>query len=376
MNEWSPIKHMRDFSAKYWPQFQLPQFKKCKSFICTNPLLDRITENWKVILMDCSTVIAVSCFAATFFSGSLILCSAFAIIAISSGVSAFYMRRFSTLRDLETTAKGLKESKEKLEKAAKDLGRENHRLSENNRELQRTNEAFRATHRELESTNEAFRQNNVRLTHQVTQLTLQVTQLSESAERIKMELRCFQRENAHLYNNVRGLNQSLCTLDQQISASRALCEQINHHLASQEQGLGEQLNQLRQYLDNLSRDNRVHERIQELSTLQQQSQQAVAQLNDLRIQYATERANFQTIHEALVQLRNQFDAAIRDAASNLLSNNQQYRDNNQQLRNAIAQLFTDWQRIQQSQNRHFTGTPPANPPLSMVPNSRPITVNG
>jgi chromosome segregation ATPase len=351
-----PVKQVCDHIAGPWSQLEFPQIEKCKSVICTNPLVDRVTSNWKVILMDCSTVIAVICCVATFFSGAPMMCAAFAVMAISSGISAFYMRRFSTLSDLETTAKGLKETKEKLEQITKDLERENKRLAETNLELQRTNEAFLQTNRELQTTNEAFQQTNARLTTQVTQLTLHVAQLRESADRIRSEMIRFQQENAHLRNNVQGFDQSLGILDQQILASRVLCEQITNHLATQQEGLGEQLNQLRQYLSELRAENRVAERIQALGALQQQVQQATSQLHDIQLQYAAERANFQAIHEALVQLRNQFDTAIRDAVSSMQFNNQQFRDNmseNQQtFQDNINALSAERERIQQILNRY------------------------
>ncbi len=373
MAECFPIKQVYDQLANMFSsQFQCPQLQKCKSYICTNPLMDRVTNNWKVILMDCSTIIAVGCCAIAFFTSSTMLCAVFALMAISSGVSAFYMRRFSLLNDLEATAKGLRESKEKLEQLTKNLEGENNRLAETNRDLQRTNQAFLQTNRDLQTTNEAFRQTNTRLTTQVTQLTLQVTQLRESAERIRTEMLRFQQENSHLHNNVQGLDQSLRVLDQQILASRGLCEQITNHLTTQQQGLGEQLNQLRQYLSELRAENRVHERIQELGTLQQQVQQAATQLHDIQLQYAAERANFQAIHEALVQLRNQFDTAIRDAVSNMQLNNQQLRNNisanQQQFQENITALSTERQRIQQMLNRY--GPPPNAVPQVSQSNDR------
>jgi chromosome segregation ATPase len=369
-----PIKQACDYiTENCCPKNGFPQLEKCKSFICANPLVDRVTSNWKVILMDCSTVIAVTCCAVTFFSGATMMCAAFAVMAISSGVGAFYMRRFQTLSDLEATAKGLKETKEKLEQVAKNLERENSRLAETNRELQRTNEAFRQTNRELQTTNEAFRQTNARLTTQVTQLTLQVTQLRESAERIRAEIVHFQQENAHLHNNVRGFDQSLRVLDQQILASRGLCEQITNHLATQQQSLGEQLEQLRQYLAELRAENRVHERIQELGALQQQMQQATSQLHAIQLQYAAERANFQAIHEALVQLKNQFDSAIRGAASDMRFNNQQFASNisanQQQFQQNMNALSAERQRIQQMLNR-YNGPPPYVPPQTSQTQAR------
>lgn len=358
MDGLSPIKQACDrFSNGCVPQFSFSPFENCKSCICSHPLVNRVTNNWKIILVDCSTIIAISCFVITFFNGSAIFCSVFAVMAISSGISAFYMRRFSTLRDLEATAKGLKETKERLETITSNLEKENQRLADTNRELQSTNESFRATNRELQTTNEAFRQTNAHLTSQVAQLTLQVTQLRESAERIRSEVVHFQQENSHLQNNVQGFDQSLRILDQQILASQALCSQISNHLSSQQQGLGEQLGQLGQYLAELRAENRVHERIQELDLLRQQIQQAVGQLHSLQLQYATERANFQAIHSALVQLRNQFDIAIQDAVSSMQSNNRELRENltanQQQLDNHLSGLASERQRIQHLINRFF-----------------------
>ncbi|MBS0603798.1 MAG: hypothetical protein JSS60_02040 [Verrucomicrobia bacterium] len=299
-----------------------------KSSICSNPLVERVTANWKVILMDSSTIIAVTCVVITFLTGSTVLCSAFAALALASAVSAFYMRKFATITDLEETALGLRVTKEKFEGLAKSLEQENNRLTESNRELQRNNETFRVS--------------NQNLIQQVTQLTLQVTQLQESAQRIRSEVLLFQQQNAHLHVNVRSL-------DQQILNSRALCEQIGTQLGSHERGIGEQLEQLRRYLADLSADNRVHERIQQLATLQQQSQLAANQLHELQLQYAAERANFQAIHHALVQLREQFDIAIRDAAQHMQSNNQQFRDN-------VSALAAERQRIQHLLSRHFPTT--------------------
>src|SRR6185436_2992520 len=106
------------------------------------------------------------------------------------------------------------------------------------------------------------------------------------------EMGRFQQQNLRLDNNVQGFDQSLRLLDQQILASRALCDQISNHLAAQQQGLGGQLDQLKEYLAELRADNRVHERIQELGTLHNQVQQAATQLQAVQLQYAAERANF------------------------------------------------------------------------------------
>jgi chromosome segregation ATPase len=325
-----PIQHTHNF----WAEELIPRCPASPflDFPNASSLIDRVSDNWKVLLMDCSTIIAVTCFVTTFFLGYSVICVAFLVTAIASGVAAFYMRRFSTLQDLEDTAKGLKETKEKFEEIAKDLEKENRQLAESNRELQRNNTLFQ--------------QNNTRLNTQVTQLTLQVVQLRESSQRIRSEVIRFEQENNHLHTHVRGFDESLRTLDQQIVNSRALCDQIAAHLSSQEMGLGQQLEQLGRYLADLRADNRVGERIQQLSDLHLQVLQSTNQLHEIQVQYATERANFQAIHSALVQIKDQFDAAIRDAASDMQANNQQFRNN-------VTALAAERQRINDLISRHF-----------------------
>ncbi|MBI2810532.1 MAG: hypothetical protein HYX67_06880 [Candidatus Melainabacteria bacterium] len=287
--------------------------------------------------MDCTTIIAVCAVVITFFSGYPVLCTLFVLFSVTSGVSAFHMRQFSTLQDLEKTADGLRETRIRLEGVAADLQRENNRLAQTNRELLQTNDAFRATNLSLQQT-------NTRLNTQVTQLTLQVTQLRETAERIKEEMLRFQRENSHLSANVRGFDQSLRVLDQQILSSRALCDQITSHLTAQQQSLGPQLEQLGRHLAELRQDNRVHERIRELVELQRQILTASGQLNTLRQEFATERGHIQGIHQALSALRGQFETTLNNAASSLQANNRQFRDN-------LDRMNAELRRVQTILNR-------------------------
>jgi chromosome segregation ATPase len=317
----------------------IKEFGALSNYICTSPLVERLTNNWKVILMDTSTVIAVAGFVATFFMGSTLLPSAFLVTACASGIAAFYMRQLSTLTDLEGTAKKFRETKEKFEGISKKLEEENKRLSMSNRQLQRNNTVF-------EQSNKNLIQTNTRLNQQVAQLTLQVVQLRESADRIRSELICFQQENSHLHANIRGFDQSLHTLDQQILNSRALCQQISEHLCSQNLELGQQMAQLERYLSDIRADNRVNQRIQELASLQREILQATEQLHAIQLQYAAERANFQTIHKALVQLKDQFDLTLRDACNHLQTNNLQFKD-------SLSALASERQRIQDIINRHF-----------------------
>jgi uncharacterized coiled-coil DUF342 family protein len=336
------------FPNSFFSKCPLPALGKCKSYICENPLMQRVTSNWKVILMDCSTIIAISSFALTFFMGSTLICAAFFATSLACGVGSFYMRRFAMLTDLEVTAKGLKESKEKIEVVVKTMEKENARLSASNQELERNNTLFQQNNQTLNQQVTQFTSQVTQLNQQVTQLTLQVTQLRESAERIRSEIVSFQQQNSHLNNNVNHFTASLLVLDQQINGSRALCDQISTHLASQQEGLGQQLAQLASYLNELRAENRMVERIQELGALNMQIQQAAAQLHQTQVQYATERTQFQTIREALVQLKDQFDQAIREAAEGMRANNQEFSQN-------VNALSNQRQRIQELLNSHLAG---------------------
>ena len=308
------------------------------SVIANHPLIGKIASNWKIMLMDCSTIVAIASFAIAFFSGLPLLSAPFFILSVALFIAAHQMRQFSSLSDLRDTASDLKKTKDKIESAAKDLKKENDRLAKSNRELEQNNARFQENNQRLILTNN-------RLQQQVTQLTLQVTQLRESAEKIRSEVVRFHQENSQLNTHVKGFDESLRTLDKQLICSRALCEQIASHLTNQSQGLAEQLTQLGKYLHELRADNRVHEKIQELNALQQQMTKATQDLHQVQLQYTTERANFQAIHQALLKLKEEFDKTIRETASNLQSNNVEFKNN-------VAALSLERKKIQDLINRH------------------------
>jgi chromosome segregation ATPase len=299
--------------------------------------------------MDCSTIVATASFVLTFLSGSTMLSLALALTAIASGVGSFYMRRLELMKDLEATAEGLKKAKDQFEGMAKGLQVENRRLTETNLSLENNNQRFHESNQALTQTNTqlnnevaSFRQQVAQLTLQCTQLTLQCTQLRESAEKIRLEMNQFQKQNAAFKINIGNL-------DEQIASSKALCDQIAHHLSSQEKSLGQQLQQLSSYLAELRDNHSVSHKMQELATLQAQVMQAVNQLHTIQLKYTQEHAQFQTIREALVKLRTQFDAAIRDASQGM-------QNNNQQLQRNITELKNERERISAVLNRHFSQT--------------------
>ncbi len=301
------------------------QFNDCTSCICSYPLLEKISTNWKEILMDASTIVCTTCLALSFFTGATFYSAAFFIASIASAIGSFYMRQIALMTDLETTAKNLRG--------------ENNRLHTINDQLVQNNTAYREN-------NQTLTQTNQRLDNQVTQLSLHNTQLRESAERIRSEMLVFQQENIHLHTNVKGFDNSLRVLDQQIGNSKSLCEQIANHLQNQQQGLGQQLETLSQYLHELRSENSVSQRIQSLAVLQDQARQENERLHDIRLQFVQERANFQAIREALVKVKTEFEQVVRNASSSMQSNNQQFQNNNQ----ALSQQT---RRIQDILTRHF-----------------------
>ncbi len=276
------------------------------SYIYSNPLLGRISANWKTLLMDSSTATTIGCFVLSFLGGNTILLATFGFLAVASGVGSFYMRRFAVLSDLETTAHGLKQAKEHFEGIAKNFEKENVRLSEANKDLQRNNDQFRTSNATLIQTN--------------TSLALQVTQLRNSAEQICSEVERFKAENS-------TFNVNISALEDQLRNSRALCEQIEAHLASQQLGLGDQLKILETYLSELRQSGAVHSRIQELATLQQQAKTATGELHQIQLQYASERSKLESVRESLEKLGHQFDEAVQAAAQDMRINNAEFRQN-------------------------------------------------
>jgi predicted nucleic acid-binding Zn-ribbon protein len=331
------------------------QVEKIKECICTNSLVNRVTTNWRIILMDSSTIIASTCVFITFAQSMTLICAAFTVLALTSGVGSFYMRRFEELRDVEETARDLRATKERFEVLAGTLERENRQLSATNQQLLQTNEAFRQTNRDFLTTNRS-------LTQQVASLTLQVTQLRESATRIRDEVQRFQQQNTSLQTTAVDFGQSLRALDQQIETSRALCGEITQHLSTQQSEVGQQLAQLGRYLEDLRSETGLLQRLQEFGSLNNQVRETLEQLHQLQNEYARERGNFEAIHTSLTLLRSQFDTSMTNAVSGVNQSNSQYQVNNQQFQNVLV-------RIQQLLGQYFPGQPlPAVTPLNnLVP---------
>jgi|GEM_PF-2910678 len=340
---------------------QLPLFtwrdfvSTCKEH-ATSPLVKRvITSHWQELLFIGGMVIAVVSAATAFFYGSPLLAVSFLALGALNATGAFYMHQFSALQDLEKTAETLKKETQRLSSIADTFEKENRTLAQTNQSLLRTNERFKVialrlkrTQRELFQTNLAFRgtnsalqrtnaqlqETNTSLGQQVTQLTIQVSQLQESAARIRDEVQHFAQGNIQFDDHLRRLNASVRLIDDQITSSRHLCALITDRLDTQSQGLGEQIQALRQYFRELSDQNAITQRIQQFTTLQEQIHRSTQEFHQMNTQYAEERARLLEIQNVLLRLRQAFEALLLD----LNAANTDHRTQNQQLHHNVDRL--------------------------------------
>ncbi len=327
----------------------------CKEH-ATSPLVKRvITSHWQELLLIGGMILAVVSAAAAFFYGSPLLAISFIALGALNGTASFYMHQFSALKDLEKTAETLKNETQRLSSIASTFERENRTLAQTNQSLLQTNERLKhitlrlnrtnrqlfQTNLDLKGTNAAFQRTNAQLqdtnaslSHQVTLLTTQVSQLQESATRIRDEVKLFAQGNLQFDNHLRHLNASIRVLDDQISSSRHLSELITNRLDGQTQGLGEQIQALRQYFRELSDQNAITQRIKQFTILQTQIHQATQELNQMHTQYAEERARLLEIQNILLRLREAFEVVLRDI--NIA--NIDHRTQNHQLRQNVDRL--------------------------------------
>ena len=296
-----------------------PQLEMVRSFIC--PLANRVTKDWKVLLTDCSTIIAITGVFVTFAYGMTFFCAALTFVAISSGINCFYMRRFDELTDFAETARGVRADRDRIAGMLGTVEAEVTHLTQTNIDLNLTSERNRV--------------NNEFLTQNVVDLTLRVTDLTESADKIQEEVLNFQEKNKALGLNVGGIDQCLTVLKGQISASRGLGELITNRLATHDATLGQQLVNLQQYIEKLRREDslEVQQKIVQLGTLNNQVNQALTNLSELQRQSAQETGRLEAVHEAFVNLKGQFEASFREG-------NLEFRSNLTVLQQNIVRLLT------------------------------------
>src|ERR1700722_630697 len=130
-----------------------------------------VTNRWQELLMLGGTLVAVLRAAAAFFYGSALLTISFLFLGAISGASAFYMRQFANLKNLQTIVDSMQSERQMLTLTAGRLENENRILSNTNKELRFTNDA-------LAHTNETFKKT-------VEQLHAQNTELYDSNEKLK-----------------------------------------------------------------------------------------------------------------------------------------------------------------------------------------------
>ncbi|MES2122692.1 MAG: hypothetical protein V4492_07960 [Chlamydiota bacterium] len=282
--------------------------REVKEKILATPMMQRVTANWQTLLLGASTAVAVAAFAVALFTGAHLSCGVFFLLTVTSAIGAAAAHRSAALNSLQTSVADLKIENDRLKTTARDL----------------------------ENTYRRYEQQVGILTTQVSQLHLQLNQMRESAQRIRDEVNRFQQQNAQMGHNNHQLNQTLQLIDQQHQTSTALAAQIGNILDNHQAGLGNLLHQLETRLTEISADNRVLERIQQLDHLRYQVQQATTDLGSLRTQFAQERAEYNLISQSLWQLRHEFQAVLSSASGQFGHNNntlQQIADRFQQMLN-------------------------------------------
>lgn len=289
-------------------------FEAAKDFFFSNPLFNRISD-WKIIMMDCSTIIAITCAFMTFVSGTTILCAAMTTVAIASAVGAFYMRQFVVLGDLQETAR-------RFTDLAHNLEGENAQLIQTNQELLQTKDELLQEITKLNTSNDV-------LSKQVTRLALQADALSGSAIKIRKEMEQFNTQNLQQGEYTGALKESLEKLDLQISNSTALCNLISDQMSEKQLALGQEMTMLRKYLEELRSKDSVSTKIQELEKLHKALKETTQEINIVKVQFSEERGNFEGLRGALQMLREKFNNDIGEAAkdirTSLTQNNQDFR---------------------------------------------------
>jgi len=93
--------------------YVLPAYEKARqgvnSSIQAYPLVGRVFVNWKVTMMDASTVITTACVFITFIKGATFVCGALVIVTISCAISSAYLRYYSDLKEIGDQAKTFQE---------------------------------------------------------------------------------------------------------------------------------------------------------------------------------------------------------------------------------------------------------------------------
>lgn len=359
-------------------------FEAAKVFFFSNPLLNRISD-WKIIVMDCSTVIAVTCAFVTFVSGTTILCAAMTTVAFASAIGAFYMRQFVVLGDLQETARRftdlahhLEEENARLKQTSQEILLSNGELLKtngeillSNGELRQTNEKLLKTKDELLEEIKTLKTSNEALSKHVADLAIHADVLSGSATIISKEMDRFTTQNWEQGQNTDALKESLKVVYRQILDSKALCELVTGQMSEKKEELGLEMTKLRKCLEELRSENSVSTKIEELNKLQKHLLETSEKLHTVEKKFEKERGNFEGLCSAMHTLREQFSKDIgetgKDLRTSLTQNNQDFRDTLAQMQ-MIAQMYLS---PNTPQGRSKASTPV---PIRSPGNSNPLFI--
>lgn len=228
-------------------------------------------------------VIAIAGCTAAFFSGAPLIAGAFLLLAFVPTISLYWIKSITAL--------------------SSELIAENHH--------------FRTVNSELKQIAQDFRETNETFEYQVLLLTTQVSQLTNSAQRIKEELTRFAQENGTLETTSEALNVSIAKLKTEIETSHVLSEQISQHLRVQNTEFGKHLEELKTLLQEIHADRACLEKIQTLVLLNTNLSETKDRLTEVQIKYSQELAKWEALTEALEKIKNEFDTANGELRENI-----------------------------------------------------------
>ncbi len=334
--------------------------------IADNPLVKRVTENWQVAVMLSGVVFAVIGAVAAIFAGSAFLALSFLVLGGISALGAFYMHQFVILKGLEKTAEELTLERERLTLATQALQQENNVLIQTNQNLVNTNaaleettgqlqretaalnghnETLKNTNTHLETTCTELQGANENLKMQMAELTTQIGQLQASSLHIRDQIVLFQGSNQQFGGHLSHLNESVKNIESQITSSKRLFDEITTQFNDGEQALGAQVQKLGEYFRELSNQNAVGQRIEELRALREQFDQTKEQLTQIQLQCTQESASLTEIQDVLIQMRDAFQSQLKDinsANTEHQAQNLQLSVNVDKLTQLLARIPTNW----------------------------------
>ena len=232
------------FNRQFSPE-TLKTLADWQAKILGNPVAQRLTNNWKVLIMDTSTAISITGLAIATLSGASVAAGvAILFVSCASGVGSFYMRQFAALKSLETSVINLKATQQRLEELTRHYQKENAQLTRTRQQLQETNVALQGTNRDLQNTNQELQNTN-------TALRATNTDLQTTNQELQETNRQFGETQRRLESTAAGYEAQLQELRQSIEATQSAHRETI-------EGYQSELGTLRGTIEQMRRDAETH----------------------------------------------------------------------------------------------------------------------